>query len=136
MVGMDDVGEIFELTAIDLLVGPSEMIAGGNWGVFWIFHQEFSLNIVNDRGGEENAHRALTASKQVELFLFWHWGATFATGKNDGLASFWDSELALEFSSGGKERGYAGGDMIRHSLAIEECHLFLYGTKDAGVASV
>ena len=36
MVVMDDLGEVFELTTIDFLVWPREMITGSHGRVLWI----------------------------------------------------------------------------------------------------
>ena len=38
VVVVDDLGEIFEYTTIDLLVRPCKMIAGSNGSILWIFH--------------------------------------------------------------------------------------------------
>ena len=49
VVVVNDLGEVFEHTTIDLLVWPCEMIAGGNGGILGIFHQEFTLHIIDNR---------------------------------------------------------------------------------------
>ena len=48
MMVVDDFGEVFQLAAIDALVGPGEMIAGRNGGVLGILLKEFALHIVDD----------------------------------------------------------------------------------------
>jgi len=70
----------------------------------------------------------------MQLLFFGHWGAAFATSEDDGLTAFGDGELALEFSSGGEERGNARGDVVVHTVGIEESHLLLDSAEDAGVA--
>ena len=103
VVVVDDLGEIFEHTTIDLLVWPCEMVAGGNGGILWVFLKEFALHIVDDGGREEDAHRARAASQKMKLLFFWHGGTTFATSKDDGLATLRNCELALQFGSGSEE---------------------------------
>ena len=95
VVVVDNLGEVFEHTTIDLLVWPCEMVAGGNGGILWVFLKEFALYIVDDGGREEDAHRTLAASQKMELFLFWHGGAPFTTSEDDGLTTLRDGKLAL-----------------------------------------
>ena len=59
-VVVDNLGEVFQLASINLLVWPCEMIAGGNGGIFWVLLKEFALHIIDDGSREEDAHRALT----------------------------------------------------------------------------
>ena len=103
VVVVDDLGEIFEHTTIDLLVWPCEMITGGDGGILWVFLKEFALYIVDNGGREEDAHRALAASQKMKLLFFWHGGTAFATSKDDGLATLRNCELALQFGSSSEE---------------------------------
>ena len=48
VVVVDNLRKVFEDTAIDALVWPREMIAGSNRGILWIFHQEFTLHVIDD----------------------------------------------------------------------------------------
>ena len=65
VVVVDNLGEVFEHTTIDLLVWPCEMVAGGNGRVLGIFLQQLALHIVNNGGREEDAHRRLALGEQV-----------------------------------------------------------------------
>ena len=47
-VVVDNLGEVFQLASIDLLVWPCEMIAGSDGGVLWIFLKEFALHIIDN----------------------------------------------------------------------------------------
>ena len=49
MVVVDNLGEVFEHTPIDLLIGPCEMITGCNGGVLRIFLKQFTLHIIDNR---------------------------------------------------------------------------------------
>ena len=95
MVVVDNLGQVFELTAIDALVGPGEMITGGNGGVLWVLLKQFSLHIVDNRCGEENAHRRLATGQQMQLFFLGHRRTAFTTRQDNRLASLRDGELAL-----------------------------------------
>ena len=59
VIVVDNLGQVSEYTAVDLLVGPSEVIAGGDGRVLGIFHEELTLHIIDDGGTEENAHGGL-----------------------------------------------------------------------------
>ena len=59
MIVVNYFSEVFQFAAIDLLIRPCEMIAGCNGGILWILLKQFTLDIINDRGREENAHRGL-----------------------------------------------------------------------------
>ena len=87
--------EVFQLAAINLLVGPGEVVAGCDGRVLGIFLQQFSLHVIHNSGREEDAHRALAASQQVELLLLGHWRTSFATGKDDSLCAFGNGELTF-----------------------------------------
>ena len=54
---VNQLGQVLELTAIDALVGPRQVVAGSDGGVLRIFLQQFALHIVDDDGTEEDAHR-------------------------------------------------------------------------------
>ena len=103
MVVVDNLGEVFEDSAIDLLVRPREMIAGGNGCILGIFLKEFALDIIDDGGAEEDAHRALATSQQMQLFFLRHGCAALATGENNRLATLRNRELALQLGSSCKE---------------------------------
>ena len=92
------------------------------------------MHVVDDGGTEEDAHRALRTGQQVQFLAFGHGCAAFSACQDDGLCAFGNGELRTQFGSGGEERRYAGGDVVGHAVGIEEGHLFLYGTEDAGVA--
>lgn len=49
MVVVDNLGQVFEYTAIDALVGPGEMVTGGNGCVLRVFHEELALHIIDNR---------------------------------------------------------------------------------------
>ena len=103
VVVVDNLGEIFEYTTIDLLVRPCEMITGSDGGILWVFLKEFTLHIVDDGGREEDAHRALAASQKMKLFFFWHGGTAFATSEDDGLTTLRNRELALQLGCSSEE---------------------------------
>lgn len=63
LIVVDNLGEVFQLATIDLLVWPCEMIAGGNGSVLWVFLKEFTLHIVNNGCRQEDTHGALTTSQ-------------------------------------------------------------------------
>ena len=136
MVVVDDAGEVSEDTTVDALVGPGEVIAGGDGGVLGILRQQLALHIVDDGGGEEDAHGALGACQEVELLLVGHGCAALATGEDDGLATLGDGELGAQLGGGGEEGGDARGDVVVHTVGIEKGHLLLYGSEDAGVAGM
>ena len=48
VVVVNNLGEVLELAAIDFLVGPGKMIAGGNGRVLRIFLKQFALHVVDD----------------------------------------------------------------------------------------
>ena len=50
VVFMDNLGQVFELTAIDALVGPGEMITSGYGGILWVLLKQFTLHIIDNRG--------------------------------------------------------------------------------------
>ena len=62
---MHDLGQVFQLAAVYLLVGPGEVVAGGHGGVLGIFLQQLALHVIDDGGREEDAHGALTAGQEV-----------------------------------------------------------------------
>lgn len=93
VVVLDDAGQILELTTVDALVGPGQVVACGNGCLCRILLKELCLHIIHDAGAEEDAHRALTARQQVEFLFFWHGRASFTSGEDDGLAPFGDGEL-------------------------------------------
>ena len=136
VVVVDDVGEIFQLAAVDVLVGPRQVVAGCDGSVLGIFHEQLALHVVDDGGREEDAHRGLATGQQVELLLLGHGGTALTSGEDDGLRAFGDSELRAQLGSGSEEGGYAGRDVVRHVVFVEEGHLFLYGTEDEGGAGV
>ena len=72
----------------------------------------------------------------MQLFLLWHRRAAFTTGKDDSLYLFRDGELRAQGGSGGLERRDARRDVVTHIILIEEVHLFLYRSVDAGIAGV
>ena len=103
VVVVDDLGEIFEYTTIDLLVRPCEMITGGNGRILRVFLKEFALYIVDDGGREEDAHCALAASQKMKLFFLRHGSTAFATSEDDGLTTLRNRELALQFGCSSEE---------------------------------
>ena len=131
---MNNLGKVFEHTAIDFLVWPGEVITGSNGRILWVFHQEFALHIVDDSSREEDAHRRLAAGQQMQMLLLWHRGATFTTCEDNGLRALRDGKLAPQFSRCSEERRDAGRDMIVHLMLIEEGHLLLDSAKDTRVA--
>ena len=62
---MDYLGKVFQNAAINLLVGPRQVVAGGNRRVLGVFLEELLLDIVDDGGTEEDAHGALASCEQV-----------------------------------------------------------------------
>ena len=50
MVVVNNLRKVFQLAAIDALVGPRQMVAGSNGRVLRILLQEFALDVV-DNGG-------------------------------------------------------------------------------------
>ena len=48
MIVVDDLGKVFELTTIDLLVWPREMITGSHGRVLRILLKQFALHIIDD----------------------------------------------------------------------------------------
>ena len=94
VVVVDYLGEVFELTTVDALVWPGEMVAGGDRGVFRVLHEQFALNIIDDGGREEDAHGRLAASQQVQLLALGHGGAALTAGEDNGLGALGDGKLA------------------------------------------
>ena len=72
----------------------------------------------------------------MELLFLGHRRPAFATCQDDCLAALRNRELALQFGGGGEERRDARRDVIVHAVRVEEGHLLLNGTEDAGVASM
>ena len=134
LVIVDNLRQILELASIDLLVWPSQVIAGGYGRILWVLLKELALHIVDDRSTEEDAHRALTLGEQVELFFLRHRGSTFATSQDNRLTTLRNRELALQLGCCSEEGGDAWGDMVFHVVGIEEGHLLLNGAKDTGIA--
>lgn len=92
---MDNLRQVLQFTAIDSLVWPCQMIAGGHRSVLWILLQEFLLHLIDDGRGEEDAHRALAPGQQVQLLFLWHGCASFTPREDDRLTTLRDRELAL-----------------------------------------
>ena len=136
MIVVNHLGEILQLAAINLLVGPGEVIAGGDGRVFRVFLKKFPLHIVHDGGAEEDAHCALAPGQKMQLLSLRHGCSAFASRQDDGLCPFGDGELTLQFGCCSEEGGDARCDVVGHPLLVEERHLLLYGTKNAGVARV
>ena len=65
LIVMHYLRQIFELSPIDALIFPSQMITGSNGRVFRVFLQKFVLHIINDGCGKEDAHRTLRTGQQV-----------------------------------------------------------------------
>ena len=63
MVVVNNLRKVFQLAAIDALVGPRQMVAGSNGRVLRIFLQELALDVVDNSGRKEDAHRALAAGQ-------------------------------------------------------------------------
>ena len=103
VVVVDDLCEVFQLATIDLLVWPSQMIAGGNGRILRVFLQEFTLNIIDNGCREEDAHRTLTLGQQMQLLFLWHRSPSLTTSEDDGLTTLRNRELALQFGSGSEE---------------------------------
>ena len=101
---VNDFGEVLELTTIDFLVRPCEVVACCDRCVGRVFLQEFSLYVIHNGGAEEDAHGALTLGEKVQLLFLWHGGSPFATGENDGLSTFGNRELASQFCGSSEER--------------------------------
>ena len=57
LVVMDNLREVLELATINLLIRPSQVIAGCYGGVLWVLLQEFTLHIVDDRSTEPKTTR-------------------------------------------------------------------------------
>ena len=112
------------------------MIAGSNGRVLRIFLKQFALHVVDNRCRKEDAHRRLAACQEMELFLLGHGSTAFATCEDNGLTTLRNRKLALQLGSSGQERRDARSDVVVHVVLVEERHLFLNGTKDAGVACV
>ena len=137
LVVLDYADEVFKLTAIDALVFPCQLVAGGNrclWSI--TAFEKLLLYVFNNAGTEEDAHGALVLGEHVELFLVGHWRASLAACEDDGLAALWYGELAAQLGCCRKERRNAWSDVVVHSKFVEECHLLLYGSVDAWVASM
>ncbi len=56
VVVVDNLCEVFQLAAVDALVGPGEMIAGCDGRGLGVFHEELALHIVDNGCREEDAH--------------------------------------------------------------------------------
>ena len=134
LVIMDNLRQILEFASIDLLVWPSQVIAGGNGRILWVLLKELALHIVDDRSTEEDAHRALTLRQQMQLFFLRHRGSTFATSQDNRLTTLRNRELALQLGCCSEEGGDAWGDMVLHVVGVEEGHLLLNGAKDTRIA--
>ena len=93
VVFLDDAGQVLELTTVDALVGPGQVVASGDGSVSRILLKELCLHIIHDAGAEEDTHCALASCQQVEFLFLWHGCASFTSGKDDGLAPFGDGEL-------------------------------------------
>ena len=128
--------QVLQLPTINLLVRPCEVVASSDGCVGWIFLQQFLLDIIHDGCTQEDAHRRLALGEQVQLFLFRHRSAPLASCKDDGLCTFWNGELTSQLSSSSQERRDARGDVVGHLVLVEESHLLLNGSKDAGIARV
>ena len=125
MIVVNHLGEVLQLAAINLLVGPSEVIAGGNGCVLRVFLKEFPLHIVHDGCAEEDAHCALTPGQEMQLLPLGHGCSAFASRQDDGLCPFGDGELTLQFGCCSEEGGDARRDVVGHPLLVEERHLLL-----------
>ena len=136
MIVVDNLGEVFQLASIDLLVWPCEVITGSHGGVLGILLKQFALDIIHDSGREEDAHRALTLGEQMQLFFLRHRGATFTTSEDNRLTALWNRELTLQLGCCSEKGGDAWGDVIVHAVGVEEGHLLLNGSKDTGITSM
>ena len=88
-----DLCQVFQHAAIDLLVGPRQMVAGSHGRVLRVLRQQLLLHVINNGGREEDAHRRLAAGQQVQLLFLGHRCASLATGQDNGLRLFRDGEL-------------------------------------------
>ena len=59
VVVVNNLCEVFEYAAIDLLIGPGQMIAGSNGGVLRVFLKQLALHIIDDGSREEDTHGRL-----------------------------------------------------------------------------
>ena len=96
-VVMHDFGQVFQLPAIDFLVGPGQVVASRHGRVLGVFLQQLLLHVIDDGGTEENAHRALASCQQVEFLFFRHGRAPLSTSEDDGLRALGNGELAPQF---------------------------------------
>ena len=103
MIVVNYLRKVFQLTTVDFLVGPRQMVAGSNRCILRIFLKQFALYVIDDSRAEENAHRALAASQQMQLFLLWHRRTAFATRQDDGLCALRNGKLTTEFGSSSEE---------------------------------
>ena len=70
----------------------------------------------------------------MQLLLLRHWRTPFTTRQDNGLCALRDGKLTAQLGCRGQEAADAGRDVVRHLMAVEEGHLLLNGSKDAGVA--
>ena len=91
---MDYLGEVFQHTTIYFLIGPRQVVASGDGRVLRIFHQQFLLNVVDNGGGKEDAHRRLTLGKKMQLFFLRHRRPALPSCQYDGLRALGDGKLA------------------------------------------
>ena len=71
--------------------------------------------------------------QEMELLFVGHWSTSFTTGQDDSLTFFRYCELTSKFCSGSKKTADARSDVVVHTVFVEICHLFLYGTIDTRV---
>lgn len=88
-----DLRQVLQFSPVYPLVFPREMVAGGDGGGWRVVLHQFGLHLINDRGTEKDAHRALRTGQQVEFLFFRHRGTSFSAGKDDCLHFFGDGEL-------------------------------------------
>ena len=70
----------------------------------------------------------------MQLLFLWHRRPSLTTSEDDGLTTLRNRKLALQFCGCCEERTDAWGNMIVHSVLVEEGHLFLDSTKDTRIA--
>ena len=104
VVVVHDFCQVFQLSPVNTLVGPGEVVASRHWRVGRIFLHQLFLHIVHDGGAEKDAHGALALGEQMDFLALWHRCAAFSSGEDDGLTFFRNGELAFQFGCSCEER--------------------------------
>lgn len=96
MVVADNLGEIFQLTAIYALVFPRQLITSGYRSLWRILHQQFPLHVLHNGGTQIDAHSASRLRKLMQLLTFRHRCAPLASGQDNRLNLLRNGELRTQ----------------------------------------